>query len=288
MRTALLMASLAPLLAAACGGAGDSATEGKLRVVTSLGIFADFVRQVGGEGVDVTAVIPPGADPETFEPAPSDIRRVAQADVVFINGGGLESAFEDVIENNAPGTVVRFGDLFEGENPHFWLSLDNASVYARAVADALADADPPGAAAYGASLEAYDRELDALAGDMKAAITFVPPERRKLVTAHDAFPYLAEYLGLELVGFVAPTEAQEPSPGDVQKLITAISEQGVPAVFAEPGFRDATLEQVADETGVRVCTLYSDALDDRVTTYVEMMRFNLGELARCLGGADGG
>ncbi|HEU4760221.1 MAG TPA: metal ABC transporter substrate-binding protein [Dehalococcoidia bacterium] len=293
MRSAVVLPLFVTLaLLAACAGDKGPADRGagKVRVVTSLGIFADFVRQVGGDRVDVTAVIPPGADPETFEPSPRDIRKIAQADAVFINGGGLESGFERAIVGNLRhgATLVSFADLFEGGNPHFWLSLDNAALYVRTVSETLSKASPADAATFQRNLEAYDRELSALAEGLRIAVASIPRERRKLVTTHDAFPHFADYLGLEVVGFVEPTEGQEPSPADVQRLVSAIEDQGVPAVFAEPGFTDRTLKQVAGETGVRICTLYSDALDSRVTTYVEMMGFNAAELARCLGGDAGG
>ncbi len=291
MRLTVAIAALAALPVLACRGSADSGSQtDRVQAVTSLGILADFVRQVGGDRVDVKAVIPPGADPETFEPSPRDIRDVSQAYVMFINGGGLESAFERAIVDNLrrEATLVRFAGLFEGGNPHFWLNVDNAALYAAKVAETLATVDPQNAALYRANLNAYEADLLDLSGEMKAAVSVIPPDRRKLVTAHDAFPHFADYLGLDLIGAAAPSEGQEPSPADLQRLVSAIEDQAVPAVFAEPGFTDKTLKQVAHEAAVPICTLYSDALDKRVTTYIDMMRFNAAELVRCLGGDAGG
>lgn len=283
-------AALLLLSATACGDEQTPAPGGALRAVVSLPLFADFVRQAGGDAVEVTALIPPGADPETFEPTPNDIRRLSQADAVFINGRGLEASLERAIESNVPaGTpVARLGEGLAGENPHFWLSVDNTVLYVEQVVDTLAAVDPAGAESYLENGRTYSDELALLGEELKQAVSSIPAERRKLVTTHDAFPYFADYLGLELIGFVARSEAQEPSPRDIQTLLTDIRSAKAPAVFSEPGFRDAVLKQVAAEADVPVCLLYSDALDDRVKTYVEMMRFNAGELVRCLGGIAGG
>jgi ABC-type Zn uptake system ZnuABC Zn-binding protein ZnuA len=106
------------------------------------------------------------------------------------------------------------------------------------------------------------------------------------VTTHDAFSYFADYFEFEVVAFVAEGPGQEPTPQDVANLARAIEREGVPAVFGEPQIGEETdiLEQAADDAGVQVCTLYSDSLDDKVTSYIELMRFNADELARCLGG----
>ncbi len=117
----------------------------------------------------------------------------------------------------------------------------------------------------------------------------MPPARRKLVTTHDAFPYLARYLGFEVVAVVAASPSQEPSPRDIADLLQAINDEGVPAVFAEPqlGSQGQLLKQAAADAGVAVCTLYADSLDDEVESYIELMRFNADEIARCLGQSDG-
>ncbi len=295
----LLLGVVATLLLAvtACDGGNTGASVGqreeKLKVVTSLGIFADLVREVGGDRVEVRAVIPAGADPETFEPTPRDVQRLSEADVLFINGLGLEAAIEQTIKNVVTETthLVRLGDEsrnLTGANPHLWLDVGYAMAYAKVVLGVLNQTDPDDATTYTANFSRYSEELTALDEEVKGKIAGIPPERRKLVTTHDAFPYFADYLGLELVGFATPTEAQEPSPRDIQQLVTAIRDEKVPAVFSEPGFRDVILKQVAAEAGVQICVLYSDALDDRVQTYIDMMRFNADELVRCLGGAAGG
>ncbi len=163
-----------------------------------------------------------------------------------------------------------------------------ARAYAEVIAEALASEDSSNAALYSDNLSRYDQRLVQLDGEIAAAVQQIPPENRKLVTPHDAFPHLAGRYGLEVVGFVVPSPGQDPSPRDIADLTRAIRDQGVPAVFTEPqiGADSRLLEQIAADTGVQVCTLYSGALTDDVPTYIDMMRFNADELLRCLG--DGG
>jgi ABC-type Zn uptake system ZnuABC Zn-binding protein ZnuA len=120
---------------------------------------------------------------------------------------------------------------------------------------------------------------------MTLQVESIPEDNRGLITAHDAFGHLADHLGLQVAAYVAEGPGSDPSPDDIRKIVEAVEDSGVPAVFAEPqvGGESEVLEQVAEDTGAMVCTLYSDAFDDEVDTYIEMMRFNADELARCLG-----
>lgn len=305
------------LLLAACGGddqAGAPSPQPSpatspltMRVGATLPVFADLAREVGGDNVDVFSILPPGADPHTYEPTPSDIQRIAQADIIFVNDHqpGVEGSILDVIENNKgrDTPVVAFmasvrspsaeeaGDreitaAEAGDNPHLWLDPLLARAYADVIAQTFTSEDAANADLYSENLTRYGRRLSQLDEDVAAAVRQIPPDNRKLVTFHDAFPHLARRYGLEIVGFVVPGPGQDPSPRDIADLTKAISGGGVPAVFTEPqiGAHSRLLEQIAADAGVQVCTLYSDALSDDVPTYIDMMRFNAAELLRCLGG----
>ena len=288
------MPALLLCLAAACGGSGGGSGVGKVQVVTTLPLLADLVRNVGGDRVEVTALLPSGSDPHTFEPAPRDVQKVEGAQIAFANGLDLEPGALRLLEANLPqgAPLVKLGDEVAGEtgvNPHLWLDMDKARQYLRLVRENLAKVDPGGDAKYQQNLEAYQKQLDETERYVGEKIDSIPQANRKLVTTHDAFDYLARYLGLQVVAFVARGPGQEPSPEDVANLSRAIKSEGIPAVFVEPqtGAESRVLEQAADDAGVAVCTLYSDSLDDKVRSYVELMRFDADELARCLGGAGG-
>ena len=137
---------------------------------------------------------------------------------------------------------------------------------------------------YEANSAAYLGELDALDSEMETAIGSIPPENRKLVTFHDAFPYLAERYGLEVVAVVVPSPGQEPSAQDVAQLTETLRSERVPAAFKEPQFNARVLELAADDAGVRVLDLLSDAYTGDVDSYIDLMRFNLRQLQEGLGG----
>ncbi len=273
-------------LGVACGGDGGGGDQARLHAVASLEIFADFVRQVGGDRVDVDALLPSGADPHTYELTPGRVADIARADVAFVNGLRLEGNVRKAIDENAGGPVV---ELSQGlptieDNPHLWLDVRQAAGYVERIRDTLIGQDPAGRAVYEANAAAYLEQLGALDREMEAAVLSIPPERRKLVTFHDAFPYLAMRYGLEVVGVVAPSPGQEPSAQDVAELTRTLQDAGVPAVFKEPQFNADVLEAAAADAGVRVFDLLSDAYSADVHSYLELMRFNLQQLKEGLGG----
>jgi len=281
-----------------------------VRVGVTLPLFADFAREVGRDKVDVFSILPTGADPHTYEATPSDLRRIAEADIMFVNSlePGVEGSILDVIRNNKGGdaTVIPFmanvvspraqelGDAGltaadAGDDPHLWLDPSLARAYAAVIAETFIARDGPNAALYSDNLAEYGRRLSQLDEDIAAALAEIPLENRKLVTSHNAFAHLARRYDLDLVGFVVPGPGQEPSSRDIADLTRAIEDEAVPAVFIEPqvGPQSRLLEQMAADAGVLVCTLYSDSFSDEVLTYVDMMRFNGDELLRCLGGGYG-
>jgi ABC-type Zn uptake system ZnuABC Zn-binding protein ZnuA len=297
-RSGLIALALLALggLAVACGGGGDGkAAGGGVRVVTSLALFADFIQHVGGDRVQVTALVPGDADPHTYEPAPAKVKEVTKADLVVINGLGLEETLHDLIYNNvgsgvpivemADGLPVLAGNPSEGEtgNPHMWLNVQYAMRYVEKIRDGLIEVDPSGADLYRANAAAYLDELDALDKETATAIESIPPERRKLVTFHDAFPYFAERYGLEVVGVVVESPGREPSARELADLSDEIRAQGVPTVFAEPEYDAKMLEIAAEDAGVEVKTLLSHAFTSDVHSYVELIRFDVQQLVEGLG-----
>jgi ABC-type Zn uptake system ZnuABC Zn-binding protein ZnuA len=280
-----LILGLSVSLGAACGGGAND--EGRLRAVTSLEIFADMVRNVGGDRVEVEALLPSGADPHTYELAPGRVADIVRADAVFLNGLGLEESIEGIVRTNAEGEVVELADelpTLEDGNPHLWLDPRLGARYVERIQDALIAVDPAGGAAYESNAGAYLEELAALDREFEAAVESIPAAERKLVTFHDAFPYLAARYGLEVVAVVAPSPGQEPSARAVADLVHAIRDSGVAAVFKEPQFSSDILDRAADEADVRVLDLLSDAYIEGVDSYLGLMRFNLAQLREGLGG----
>ena len=297
--TVVTVALLVTTLGGCGGGGGSSGSNGKLHAVTSLEIFADLVRNVGGDRVNVTALLPPAADPHTYELTPNRVADIAKADVVFVNGLGLEATIQDTVDANAGGHVVTLTDglpvikndtqLAEGAsttggNPHMWLDVRLGARYVEKIRDALIERDPAGRATYEANANAYLQQLGDLDREMEQTVLSIPKERRKLVTFHDAYPYLAARYGLQIVGVAVPSPGQEPSAQHIADLTQTLRSQGVPAVYKEPEFNAAVLEQAASEAGVRVLDLLSDAYADAVSSYVQLIRFDMQRLKEGLSG----
>ncbi|MGI5215286.1 anchored repeat ABC transporter, substrate-binding protein [Plantactinospora sp. CA-290183] len=177
------------------------------------------------------------------------------------------------------------GKHVHGEiDPHLWQNVRNAISYVELIRDTLIGVDPQGAATYRANATTYIGQLEQLDGFVRDTITRIPSPRRHLVTTHDAFGYLGQAYGIEISGFVTPNPATEPSLADRRRLTETIRNLDIPAVFLEPNLaaRSTTLTEVAREEGLRICRIYGDTFDDKVTDYVEMMRFNAESLHDCL------
>ena len=291
---------LAAALVAACGSApavpGPSA-GGKLQVVTTTTVFADLAAQVGGDRVDAQSLVPKGGDVHTFDPRPSDIRRIASAAVVIRNGLGLDdwlaklvadassSASEVVLGENLAG--VTYVTSASGEvNPHVWMNVAYAALYVDRIEAALAAADPADASAFAANATAYKARLARLDGDIRARLGAIPAANRVVISFHDAFPYFAAAYGLTVVGTIVDAPGQDPSAGQIADLVARVKASGAHAIFAEAQFNTDLAAAIASETGVTVVRgLYDDTLGDApVDTYLGAMTWNASQVAAALGG----
>ena len=275
------------LMASACGSsqAADAPAENRLPVVTTTALLADLARNVGGDLVEVTALVPPGADVHSFQSTPADSVAISQAGLVVSNGGDLDGFLDPLIRGSLSDDAVRVmaaGPLLAtGEtDPHFWQNPVFAVTYAEEIRDGLIAADPGNAAVYRANFDSYKEELTQLDFDIASTLNAVEPALRHLITFHDAFGHFATRYGWEATAFVA-SDGSQISPGRVVEMLEQVREQGIPAVFAEPQLRADVLENAAQEAGVETGIIYSDLPDD-ATGYIDMMLFNAKNLARLL------
>jgi len=273
-------------------------------------VLADLVRNVGGDRVEVIALVGPGQDTHTFEPAPSHGLALKNAALVFENGLGFEgwlgklyaasgSKGQRVVVTegiqaqkggHAHAEGAAEGAHAHGEfDPHVWQDVRHAMRMAAVIRDVLAQADPPGAPAYRANAERYLGELNALDGWIVEHVRSVPEPRRVLVTNHDSFGYFASRYGFAVVGTAIPgvsTETSEPSAAELARLVRRINSAGVPTIFAENVANSKVLKRIAQEAGVKVgLPLYTDALGapgDPVDTYAKMMRYNVAAIVTAL------
>lgn len=262
----------ATLVACSAGTGGGNGS--RLQVVTTTTVLADFVRNVGGALVEVHPLVPPGAEPHTFEPVPSDVTRIESAAIVFANGLGLDAWITELVSAAGTSTPIIFvgEDLpgvdyrqaappEEGTDPHVWLNVAYAIGYVARIADELAAVDPSGAEAYRAGAERYRAELEQLDAYARDTLGAIPEANRSVVSFHEAFGYFAAAYGLTVVDTVVDAPGQDPSAGEVAALIDEIRASGVRAILAEAQFPTALVERIGEETGATVVAgLFSDSL----------------------------
>ncbi|WGJ16635.1 metal ABC transporter substrate-binding protein [Methylocapsa sp. D3K7] len=271
--------------------------EDKLPVVATFSILADFARNVGGGRIVVTELVGPNGDTHVYQPRPADAQELAGARLILVNGLGLEGWIDRLIRasgTKAPVAVATKGikpqQMNEegriGTDPHAWQSIANAKIYVANIRDALIAADPEGASAYRANADDYLGTLDALDKEVSEAIAAIPPERRQIITTHDAFGYFGTAYGFRFVAPMGISTETEACARDVAKIIRQIKAQKIPAVFLENVTDTRLLQTIAAESGAKNGgTLYSDALsvpDGPAGTYIEMMHNNVRELSAAL------
>ena len=320
-RRSFLGASLAIGLAAglANGAPAAALAAEPLDVVASFSILGDMVEQVGGDRIRVVTLVGPDGDAHVYQPTPADARAVAAADLLVVNGLGFEGWLDRLIRAAGyQGAVViatagitpmdmdehddghahshdhahdhghahRHGHDHGDIDPHAWQSVPNARIYVQTITAALVAADPDGADAYRANAERYGAELDAVDQEIRGVVATLPPERRKVITSHDAFNYFGAEYGLAFLSPVGVSTEAEASAADVAALIRRIREEAIPAIFMENISDPRLLEQIQRETDARIGgTLYSDALsgpDGPAGTYLDMMRHNIRTMAGAL------
>jgi manganese/zinc/iron transport system substrate-binding protein len=294
---------------AACVGPGRERPAGEpLQVVATTGMIADAAARIAGGRAVVHGLMGPGVDPHGYKARPGDVRRLAGADLVLYNGLHLEAAMEEVLEGMGRRTMsvavtewIAETDLlrpaeFEGSrDPHVWFDVRLWMVVVRRIGAALAEADPEHALEYAGREAEYLTELEALDEWVRRRVSTLPPARRVLVTAHDAFNYFGRAYGVEVLALQGISTQAEAGTADVQRLAGEIVRRGVPAVFVETSIPQRLIEAVraaAAARGQRVTiggSLYSDALGDAGTpagTYVGMFRHNVENIVRALQGAE--
>jgi ABC-type Zn uptake system ZnuABC Zn-binding protein ZnuA len=284
------------LLFGACANqaATQAPTDEGLQVVATTTVLADIVGAVGGDHVDVDSIVPSGVGPEDYETRPDDARKLADADLIVANGVGLDDFLADIIDaaGNATGERLVLGEgiptiTVDGEeNPHFWLDPTLVErYYVPAIRDTLGRLLPNAKADIDATAATYVATLRELDETSRSKLASIPPERRKLVTFHDAFPYFAEHYDFELVGVILENPGQEPSAADLAALVRTVRAAGVTAVFSEAQFDPKLAQTLADEAGITtvVTTLYNDALGPPpADTYIGLMTWDVDEIVKAL------
>jgi zinc/manganese transport system substrate-binding protein len=288
------------------GGGPAARAEKKVKVITSFSILGDMTQNVGGARVEATTLVGPNGDAHVYEPTPADAKAVASADLVIVNGLGLEGWMDRLIKTSGyKGPVVvttkgikpREMSAAEEEHdpghkhehkidPHAWQNPANGQIYVDNIAKGLSAVDPAGASIYQANAAAYNAKLAELDKWVKTELAGIPKPKRRMITSHDAFGYLGTAYGITILSPMGVSTESEPSAGGVAKLIKQIRKEKITAVFIENVSDPRLVEQVGKESGVTLGgELYSDALskpEEPAPTYIDMFKNNVTKMVAAM------
>lgn len=271
------------------------------KVVSTSTIIADLTKQVGGDEIEHQGILQPGSDPHVYEPTPKDNIALEQADLIFYNGFNLEPGLIRLIEASAIkaqkyalGEVVKPLDFqYQGQkqpDPHVWGDAENASAMVEAIRDRLIAISPEDRQEFTTNAAELIAELKRLDGWIMEQVATIPPEKRQLVTTHDAFQYYTKAYGLEMAGtLIGISTEEQPSAQTVKNLANGIKKRQIPVIFAETTINPQLINTVALEAGVKLAPqeLYSDSIGvagSRGDSYVKMLSANTITIVRALGG----
>lgn len=276
----------------------------RMKVVATFSILGDMVRNVGGERVEVATLVGPNGDAHVYSPTPADGRRLTEARIVFTNGLKFEGWIDRLVKSSgtkavkveaAKGVKPLKGEDDHGHghdhghggsDPHAWQSIGNAKLYVASIRDALIAADEAGRAAYESNAASYLKQLEEVEAEVKGLVAKIPPERRRIITSHDAFRYFEEAYGIDFIAPQGVSTESEASAKDVARIIQQIRREKIAAVFVENVSDARLMERIAKETGARIGEkVYSDALSEAngpAPTYIDMMRHNIRAFSAAL------
>jgi manganese/iron transport system substrate-binding protein len=302
--SAILALCAGLLFAAGCAQSANPNPQGmeKLRVVATTTLVADVVRNIGGDRIQLDTLLPVGADPHSFQPTPQELARLAQADVIFVNGGGLEEYLLPLIKGANP--TARQVDVSEGiallgppagdtgekqlaGDPHVWTDPNLVMVWAQNIARALGELDPGDAGTFQANAATYTQALRDLDAWVRQQTATIPPENRRLVTDHQDQGYFARAYGFEQVGAILPgfSSVTEATAQELAALEDAIRAQGVKAILVGTTINPTLAKQVAGDTGTRLVPIYTGSLSEPggpASTYLDYMRYNVTSIVEAL------
>lgn len=311
MKPLLFIAGVPVILAAllgACKSGGVADDPGKLNVVSSVSPITSLVENIGGTRIELQGLVPEGTNSHTYEPPVSDVKVIARADLIIVNGLQLEEPILALVRANkkSAAVVLSLGDTtitsqqykydfsFPREqgkpNPHLWPDPNLSLRYAELIHAQLVKQDPNNQAYFDANFAALQTRLQSLDAAIRTAVGTIPASNRRLLTYHDSWAYFADRYGLTVIGAVQPSDFSEPSAREVSGLIDQIRAEKVPAVFGSEVFPSTVLQQIARETGAKfVDELRDDDLPGKpgedLHSYIGLMVQNMRIMVPALGGS---
>ena len=292
----ITLTALASLFLTGCGSAPKS-SDGRLKALTSTTFLADITRNIAGDRISVDSLLPVGADPHAYQAAPSDVAKIAESDLLILNGLEYEHFIEPLLENAGGERLIieataglsprKDAGSEHGVDPHMWLDPNLVVTYVENIRDGLIQVDVEGTQIYKANADAYITQLKDLDKWIVEQVNTIPAERRLLVTNHEAVGYFAERYGFEVAGAVIPSLSTDAgtSAKELAALIEVIKTSGAPAIFLGEVENPDLANQIGAETDVRVVDnlhLESLTVGAPAATYIDMMKHNVNQIVEAL------
>ncbi len=295
----LFICCILTVLLSACSSPPNSQTNNGLKVLAAETFLGDIAQNVAGERLQIETLLPVTVDPHEFQPSPRDVIKIAECQVLIVNGLGYEAWLTKTLEGNSDQRLVVTAtegltprpdpsDPRSEGDPHMWMNPLNVIRYVENIRDGLSEADPAGREVYRANADAYIAQLKELDGWVKTQVAQLPAQKRLLVTNHDALGYFAEAYGFKVLGAVIPSVTAQAAPSAQQMtgLIDAIRNSGAPAVFLDAGENQNLAKQIASESGAKVIAdLYVETLSGLhgpAPTYIDMIKHDVTEIVSAL------
>jgi ABC-type Zn uptake system ZnuABC Zn-binding protein ZnuA len=285
-----------------CQQKPSNSTGSGLKVIATNSLIGDVVSQVGGDKVSVDVLLPLGSDPHSFSPTPQDAAKIADADIVFANGVGLEAFLKPLMDNIGGSSKVV--EVSEGINyrtttsessrdkqsvddPHTWMDPNNVIIWVNNIVRALSEQDPINASYYLENGQAYQAKLRELDTWIRSVVSLIPEQGRKLVTDHLIFGYFSDRYGFSQLGAIIPgfSSLAEPSAQDIAQIEDAIKAMGVKAIFVNIGTNTSIAQRISDDTGTKLVSLYMHSLSDKggeAGNYIDFMRYDVKSIINVL------
>jgi ABC-type Zn uptake system ZnuABC Zn-binding protein ZnuA len=297
-KVTLLLVLLLASLISSCTGGTPAPVGGKLKVMATTSIVGDVVKQVAGDAVDVTILMPVGTDPHDYQPRPQDATSIVSAQVIFSSGAGLETYLQPLLDSTGttgklievsagikilqlPGTTQASGD------PHTWMDPNNVITWVQNISSALSSADPAHAAIFQVNAETYSASLRTLDSWIQSEVAQIPQQNRLLVSDHAVLGYFATRYGFTQVGTITGSFSSEaaPSARELAALEDKIRQSGVRALFVSEVVNQTLADQVAADTGIKAVWIYHASLTARggpAASYLDFMRYNVTAIVKAL------
>ena len=270
------------LLVAGCSS--KNVVNSKTKVAATIFPLYDAISEIGKDKVDAVLIIPPASDPHNFSITPQDIKKLQGVKLIFENDINLENWMDDLLQNLKGAKLINTSeaimDNVENDNPHVWLNPDYFIAQCTAIKESLSEADPVNSSYYEANFKTYTETIESEAMKLRMEISAL--QVKKIVSFHDAFPYLAKYFGLQIAGSLEETPGASPTPQKIKEIEDIITQNHIKAAFKEPQQSTDIMNAIVEDTHIKVYVLDPIGGTNSRNSYLQTMQYNINTIIEAL------